>query len=179
MWRLAHGQDERPVLPDADAKSIGAETTFLHDTDDEGRIRSVLLELSDKVAARLRAERVGARSVTLKFRDETFTTVTRSVTLERATQLADELHGTVLRLLTGLDRKGRRVRLVGVTAARLEPAGSATAGQMDLFDGAERARKERLATTLDDIRGRFGGSAIVRGSRVPARCPADNDGERE
>jgi DNA polymerase IV len=46
LWRLAHGLDERRVVPDRQAKSISTETTFAHDIGDRGVLRACLLERS-------------------------------------------------------------------------------------------------------------------------------------
>jgi nucleotidyltransferase/DNA polymerase involved in DNA repair len=53
---LARGIDEREVHADSEeAKSIGQEHTFGSDTADPARLRALLLDLADGVAARLRA----------------------------------------------------------------------------------------------------------------------------
>jgi DNA polymerase-4 len=40
IWRLAHGQDRRSVVPDREAKSISTETTFAHDLGDRHILRT-------------------------------------------------------------------------------------------------------------------------------------------
>jgi DNA polymerase IV len=54
LWRLAQGIDERPVVPDHQAKSISNETTFATDVEDPEVLRAWLLELTEQVARRLR-----------------------------------------------------------------------------------------------------------------------------
>jgi DNA polymerase-4 len=172
LWELAHGHDERPVIPDAEAKSLGAETTFDEDTGDAEVVRNTLLELSDRVAARLRAQGLLASGATLKFRDEDFRTVTRSGTLARPSDLAEDLFGLAVACLQRLGWKGKPVRLLGVTANRLRPAGSAPPVQPDLFAEPEPTAKGRLrkvAFTVDEIRRRFGADAIARAALVRCR----------
>src|SRR5262249_16379835 len=53
MWRLAHGHDDRAVVPDREAKSISTETTFAHDIGDRHVLRTWLLGLVDHLATRL------------------------------------------------------------------------------------------------------------------------------
>jgi DNA polymerase-4 len=149
------------VTPAWDPKSIGAETTFPEDTDDPSQILKTLLALSDRVGARLRRQGFVARGVTLKFRDETFTTATRSAVLREPTDVGEEIYRTATSLLDRLSWRGRRTRLVGVTATHLGPR--APAGeQLDLFAPPDKGRRHRLARAVDDIRGRFGDRFIDR-----------------
>ena len=46
LWQLAHGIDDRPVLPEEGFKSIGHEITFEHDTADPELLHATLLGLS-------------------------------------------------------------------------------------------------------------------------------------
>ena len=165
LLALARGEDHRPVVPEWEAKSIGAETTFEVDTDDLELVRRTLLGLSERVAARLRAEGWVAAGVTLKYRDEGFRTVTRSAVLPAPTDLSEELFRAVGKLLQRVPLGSRKVRLVGVTATRLRSAESARPAQLDLFSSAEptlRDRRRELARSVDGIRSRFGQTAITR-----------------
>jgi nucleotidyltransferase/DNA polymerase involved in DNA repair len=168
LWDLANGRDDRPVEPEPDAKSIGAEHTFSEDTADLAVIRRTLLELSDKVGSRLRQEGVLAGGATLKFRDHRFHTVTRAAILEPPTDVGDDLFREAWRLLQRVEWKGSRVRLVGVTATRLAPASGPIVGQLSLFSSARNAKQD-LARTLDKIRDRYGQAAITRASLLEPR----------
>jgi DNA polymerase-4 len=163
LWELANGIDDREVVPEGEAKSIGAETTFGEDTDDLEEIRTTLLELSDRVARRLRREGHRAEGVTLKFRDHNFQTLTRAAMLPQPTDLGDDFFQAVWAMLRALEWRGKRVRLLGVTATRLTAAGGQSGDQLHLFQRAAES-KERLARTVDAIRERFGSDAIARAS---------------
>ncbi len=163
LVNLARGIDERPVVPRSEAKTIGAETTFEEDVADPEAVRRAVLALSDRVGARLRRHGLLAEGVTLKFRDEDFRTVTRSRTLERPTDLGEELYRAAVTLLGRVGWEGRRVRLVGVTAARLRRVGSGAA-QLGLFQAEEESRRRRLARTVDALKDRFGSRAVSRAS---------------
>lgn len=162
---LARGIDDREVIPDQDAKSIGAESTFNEDTADADEISSTLLMLSDRVASRLRKEGVKALGVTLKFRDAAFETVTRAKTLDEPTDVTAEIYEAALALLKKTGWRGeRKVRLLGVTASRLASHAPVQAG---LFGGGEKSAKLKLAeTAIDQIREKFGRSALKRGALV-------------
>lgn len=163
LWELANGRDDRPVEPEQEAKSIGAEHTFAEDTADRALLRRTLLTLADRVGHRLRRDELLAGGVTLKFRDDRFHTLTRAVILDDPSDVGDELFRAAWGLLGRLDWKGRQVRLLGVTATRLQPAGQSAAGQLSLF-GREPDMRRSLARTVDTIQQRFGSDAITRAS---------------
>jgi DNA polymerase-4 len=163
LWDLANGRDDRPVEPEQEAKSVGAEHTFAEDTADRQLLRRTILELADRVGHRLRQDAVLAGGVTLKFRDHLFHTLTRAALLGRPTDIGDDLFRAAWELLGKVDWKGRRVRLLGVTATRLQPAGQLPAGQLSLFSPGPDPKRE-LARTVDRIQARFGHEAITRAS---------------
>lgn len=165
LWELANGIDDREVVPEQEAKSIGAETTFDRDTDDREEIRKTLLELADRVGRRLRREGYLAGGVTLKFRDHLFRTATRAATLEHPTDVGDDLFREAWRQLQRVSWTGKRVRLLGVTATHLHPATEPPGGQLGLFRPPADPRRD-LARTVDAIRERFGADAIARASLV-------------
>jgi DNA polymerase IV len=163
LWELANGRDDRPVEPEQEAKSIGAEHTFAEDTADRTLLRRTLLELADRVGHRLRCDECLAGGVTLKFRDDRFHTLTRAVILDDPTDVGDDLFRAAWGLLGRVEWKGRQVRLLGVTATRLQPAGQPPAGQLSLFGRKPDTRRD-LARTVDTIQQRFGSGAITRAS---------------
>jgi len=163
LWDLANGRDDRPVEPEQEAKSIGAEHTFAEDTADRELLRRTLLELADRVAHRLRRDELLAGGATLKFRDDRFRTLSRAVILDDPTDVGDDLFQAAWRLLGTVEWKGRQVRLLGVTATRLQPVGQSPAGQLSLFSRGPDAKRD-LARTVDTIQQRFGREAITRAS---------------
>jgi DNA polymerase-4 len=154
LSQLARGIDERPVVPYEAPKSLGHEETFDRDLDDEDEILRELLALSGRVGARLREAGYRARTVTLKARLANFTTLSRSRTRADPTDLGADLYGVVAELYRALPGTRRRIRLLGVQASGLVPAG---AEQLALVQGERWADVER---TVDRIERRFGpGSA--------------------
>lgn len=162
LWQLAHGEDERSVVPDREAKSVSTETTFAQDIGDHEVLRSWLLDLVGHLAARLRHEGLHARTVEVKLRSSDFRTQTRSVSLSEPTNLTDALWQAAVRLFErSLTRNLLPLRLLGVGATRLVRG---PAVQRCLFDGEVRQRQAALDQTIDAIRGLFGTGAIRRGS---------------
>ena len=164
LLELAVGHDERPVIPLHDAKSIGNETTFREDIADAMHLQDILDELAAKVARRLRSHGFLARTVTLKARYPDFTTHTRSETLPEPSDSSVDIRDTARRLLdVKLGRKGRALRLIGVTASNLVPPGQ---GQGQLFVDADRERDRKLDRIMDRIHGKYG-PMLKRGGGKP------------
>jgi len=154
LAQLARGIDPRPVVSEGEAKSIGHEHTYDSDTADKARLRRTLLNLADDVARRLRSSGVRGRTVTLKYRDETFHTMTRAETLPRPTDTGDVLFATAWRLFEGV-HGSLKVRLLGISAS-----GFGKEPQLGLF--AETGSRADLLR--DRVAERFGAGALERAS---------------
>ena len=158
LHRLSRGIDDRPVVPEAMAKSMGAETTFAVDCEDLRRIRQSLLRLAERVSVRLRREGLAGSTITVKIRFADFTTLTRALTLPAPLALTDEIYHPALSLVQKVPLEGRTVRLLGIAVSKLTP--KAAPGQMPLFPSDPR--RENAARAVDEIRRRFGEAGIVR-----------------
>jgi DNA polymerase-4 len=165
LWQLAQGIDDRPVLSEEGCKSIGHEITFEHDTGDLALLEATLLSLSEKVAQRLRAQKVRARTIAIKFREADFSTFTRRITLDAPADTSEKIYPIARQLLKNLFRKEKLVRLIGVSGSNLEAANEG-GRQMSLFHAATHQKDRNLAAALDDITNRFGSQAITRAALV-------------
>ena len=164
LWELAHGKDNRQVVPDHKAKSLSHETTFAEDITDVEALRSWLLDMTRQVAMRLRRNRLRGRIVHVKIRFADFRTITRSRTFPQSTDVTQELWDTGLALLMqNLPLRHREVRLLGFCVSGFDPAGPC---QADLFDEAARSRQVRLDTVSDWIQKRFGSAALTRAAEL-------------
>lgn len=160
LLALAAGRDDRPVVPDHEAKSIGHEITFACDIADAETLRDELDELVEKTVLRLRRAGLKARTVQIKARFPDFTTVTRAETLPRPTASRREIRATARALLEEkAGRRGRPLRLIGVSVSHFgsEPA------QGELFAVSGPA-DEAVDGLLDRAADRFGPGAIRRGA---------------
>ncbi|MGV8857120.1 DNA polymerase IV [Rhodoglobus sp.] len=155
LHNLAWGNDHREVEERPAEKSIGHETTFEYDVLDADGIRRELLRLSGKVAIRLRAAGVVARTVVLKLRFEDFSTVTRSRKLPEPTDLGRTLYETVRGIYDEFVAEGRPVRLVGVRGEQLVDPGGTLISLWDTTDGWRDAEEAMEAASA-----RFGSGAI-------------------
>ncbi|MEW4487768.1 DNA polymerase IV [Thalassoglobus sp. JC818] len=163
FYQLARGIDERRVIPDRQAKSISHERTFVEDLSDFELIECWALELTDQVSRRLRRNKLRGKTVSLKIRFSDFRTVTRSHTVERATDCTQtiwEIAHDLLRQAT----KGqpRPVRLIGVGVGHLARPEKV---QRTLFeDESTDVRSELLDDVRDRIQDRFGIQSLGRAS---------------
>jgi DNA polymerase-4 len=161
---LAHGRDDRPVVPERDAKSISNETTFSRDISDIEILRAWLMDLAEQVAWRLRKHGLRARTVHLKVKFADFSTVTRSQTLSDSTNITQELWKAADDLLCHrLPAKHLPVRLVGMGVSGLDDGGIV---QGKLFDEMERAKQTRLDLVADQLKEKFGAGSLRRGSSL-------------
>lgn len=160
MHDLAHGIDDRPVVPETEAKSISGEHTYQQDTRSMDLMRRTLIGLSEEVGRRLRESGVKGRTIQLKLRFGDFTTITRRRTLAAPTDSNDLVYETALDLLSQVDLGTRKVRLLGVGVSNFtEPV------QVSLFDEPEDIHSP-LDDAVDVIRRRFGSGVIKRGRMV-------------
>lgn len=118
----ARGRDDRPVQSARTRRSISQEKTFGEDVHDLEALRVLIEDQSARVAARLAARRLHARTVTLKLRSSGFSTITRSQSLPAHTNSADRIAETAWRLLKDWSgwRRAFSVRLIGVGVSGLE-----------------------------------------------------------
>jgi DNA polymerase-4 len=162
MHELSTGVDEREVVPEHDAKSIGHEETFSEDIVDLDAARKALLFLAGKVARRMRKDSLNGKTVTLKVKYSDFKSITRSATLTAPTDDAWEIYGAVLTLLNKTEVGRRPVRLLGVSLSQLLDVRMER--QMSLFpDGEAFDRKKSLNAALDSISEKFGDEIIGPG----------------
>jgi DNA polymerase IV len=158
LLALSRGEDTRPVVPYEAPKSVSHEETFDRDLDDEQEILRQLLGLARRVGSRLRKDGYVARTVSIKVRLANFTTLTRSRTLERHTDVAADLYDVASALYLALPGVHRRIRLLGVQATGLEGGGGE---QLALLRGRKWGDVERA---VDRIERRFGTDAALPAS---------------
>lgn len=160
---LSRGIDPRAVLPDREAKSVGAEDTFGHDLADLSEIEGHVHAQAIRVARRLRRADRDAGAVVLKLKTADFALHTRRAALPAPTDDAHALFRAAQALLRKSPLPGP-LRLTGVSAQDLRPH----AEQPGLFDHAAR-RREKLNATWDAITARFGRESLRTADVDPAR----------
>ncbi len=164
IWEFANGIEGTPIDGRAhtENKGIGNMTTLSQDLSDKTEIFEVLRELAEKVAGRLRAsgQQAGLVCVEIKYAD--FTKATHQMQLLSPTNVSDTIYRAACRLFEEV-WKGYPVRLLGIRTSKLSKTGQQ---QMNLFDMAKSEKMQKLDKALDEIRERYGTSAVVRGSKM-------------
>lgn len=116
---LAMGADDRPVQPDRERKSVGAEKTFRDDLSDPDVMLSRLERIAGQVERRLKSAGRKGRTVTLKLKSHEHEVSTRQTTLERAVVDQEALLALAERLLYRPQPPTEPVRLLGISVSSL------------------------------------------------------------
>lgn len=173
LWRYANGMDDSPVEPvRADNKGYGNSTTLSFDVTDAKTAKGILLELTEKVCARLRQDDMKVESVSVQFRFSDLTRASHQCALTSATNITQEIYAKVCRLF---DEKwdGTPIRLLGVSTAKASREESGR--QMNLFDTTDYEKLEKLDKAMDTIRQKYGTKAIQRASFIRGQEKSGKD----
>lgn len=167
---LAHNLDPRKVDTGRRDRSMGAQRALGVRVRTRGELRTDLIGLVEKVAARLRkAERL-ARTITVRYRTAELRHESRSRTLLEPTASTEILTATADELLAGLvdgpQGPGSRLGRVGCSLIGITFSGLARpdAVQLALRFPEQGRATEALDGLVDDIRTRWGGRAVARAS---------------
>jgi DNA polymerase-4 len=159
LHALAHNRDPRPVQVGRRPRSIGSQRALGRSPRSPDAVDAVVVALVDRVTRRMRAAGRVGRTVVLRLRFDDFSRATRSHTLPQATAQTQSILVTVRGLLTTamptIERQG--LTLVGVAVGNLEDD---SAVQLTL--PLDRHSGGALDAALDEVRKRFGSSAITR-----------------
>jgi DNA polymerase-4 len=167
--RLARGDDERDVVPDAQAKSIGAEETYEEDLVGPDAIAPTLLAHAARVARRLMRAGLSARTVVVKIKYADFSLRTRRTTLPEPVQDTDAIHRAAVEMLARIPLQGRRVRLTGVSVSGIHDGPPPPA----LFRDENAEKRRRVEEVAKRIADRFGDEgAVTRATLLGKPRPA-------
>jgi DNA polymerase-4 len=135
--KLAMGEDDRPVKPDRERKSVGAERTFPEDISGPEEMLSRLEPIAQRVSGRLKSagpegSPMRGRTVTLKLKSYDHEVSTRQTTLRRAVRSEEALMRLAGRLLERPHPPEEPVRLLGHSVSSL--TGREEGGEQLRFD---------------------------------------------
>jgi DNA polymerase IV len=155
---LAHNRDPRPVQVGRRRRSMGTQRALGRRRRSPEALDTDLVALVDRIARRLRAAHRVCRTIVLRLRFDDLSRATRSRTLWEATARTETILATARGLLATampmIDRRG--ITLIGITLSNLQDD---RAIQLALpFDRSITS----VDATLDQVRDRFGSSAITR-----------------
>jgi len=159
LHALAHNRDPRPVQVGRRRRSIGSQCALGRSRKTPEAVDAVLVSLVDRVTRRMRAAGRAGRTVVLRLRFGDFSRATRSHTLPRPTAHTQTILVTARWLLATatpeIERRG--LTLVGVAVANLEDDGA-----LQLVLPFDRHSGAALDAALDEVRRRFGSTAVTR-----------------
>ena len=155
LYHLARGEDDTPVRPEREAKSVSREVTFPHDVYEREEIERIVRRMAREVAGQLRRDGLLGKTVRIKVRFPDFRTITRQARMEAPTDSTYLIEETAIGLLRRrVELSGEGVRLLGVGVGNLT-AGKAR--QLPLF-----TTDEALDRTIDRLQNTFGARAVQR-----------------
>jgi DNA polymerase-4 len=159
LHALAHNRDPRRVQVRRRRGSIGAQRALGRGPKSLEEVDTSLLALVDRVTGRMRvAERVG-RTVVLRLRFDDFSRATRSQTMIEATANTYAILSAARELLAVasplIERRG--ITLVGISVSNLDDG-----REIQLALPFDPRSSDALDAALDEVRRRFGSTAITR-----------------
>ena len=119
---IAHGIDERPVIPWRERQSYGAEETFDRDIMEKEPLLEFLRTCAQEVFRELREEGKQGRTVTLKIKYADFQLVTRRCTFSDFLASPEQVFLAARDLLERTAAGSRPVRLAGIALSNFEPS---------------------------------------------------------
>ena len=185
---LARGEDDRPVVAEHHAKSLGHEETYPEDVYDRQYLLQRLRRQSVDVAAALRESNRRGRTVTVKVKDSLFRIRTRSHSMVVGIDDHRALFEVAEDLLDQVDLSDG-VRLLGVSVSGLDDATGPVQLRLDVGSDDDAAgvravdlqlERAALEDAVAEIRARFGrgslGTAATLGRAASVHVrPGDTD----
>lgn len=175
LWLAARGLDDSPVRCYGEheaVKSVGNGMTYPQDLVGREACIAGLTPLCESVGARLRAQHLKCRTITLQIKDPQLKVISRQKPVDPPTNLTRYLLREVIQLLESAWPEDAPVRLFTVTAGSLMDENVPVTAQLSFLEETPREdpRQRRLEQALDGLRNRFGQDAIAtaRGLTAPA-----------
>jgi len=162
IHKLSNAEDVREIKPYRKVKSISHETTFEKDTNDEVFLKKILWSLCEKVSDRAKEKGLGGSTINLKIKTKDFKLISRSITIEEPTQIAEIIFQTS-KLLLFREIKKNKFRLLGVGLSNLKDSEIC-----DLYDliNTNSNKEKNIEFAIDAIRNRYGVNLIKKGRSI-------------
>jgi DNA polymerase-4 len=165
LHAMAHGRDARRVKRTRGRGSFGSQSAFGRRPRSPQENDATLVALVDRVTRRMRKAGREGRTVTLRLRFSDYTRATRSHTLAEPTAASEAILPTIRALLDAarpvIEERGG-LTLLGVTLSGLDHRHDDEQLALPL-DQTDRSALDEL---LDNVRDKFGTSAVTRASLV-------------
>lgn len=165
LFALSRNIDRRRVQTTRHRRSVGAQRALGRQRRTPAELDAVVVGLVDRITRRMRAAQRTGRTVVLRLRFDDFTRVTRSHTMPRATSSTDAILVAARELVcaAGPLITERGITLIGFAVSNIDSGG---AQQLELPFGGHTPDAIDLDAAVDQVRRRYGNSALTRGVLV-------------
>ncbi len=162
LFALSRNIDRRRVQTTRHRRSVGAQRALGRQRRTPAELDAVVVGLVDRITRRMRAAQRTGRTVVLRLRFDDFTRVTRSHTMPRATSSTDAILAAARELVCAAEPliAERGITLIGFAVSNIDPGG---AQQLELPLGGHTPDAIDLDAAVDQVRRRYGNSALTRG----------------
>jgi DNA polymerase-4 len=133
FFDIANGIDNRPVEPDRDRKSVGAENTFSSDLVTDEELNTAIREICDTLYTRLQKAAVWGTTLTVKIKYNDFTQITRSKSFSAGINNQRDMVKIACDMLHENRDREKPIRLLGMSFSNLEMAGFRPGKQLKLI----------------------------------------------
>lgn len=164
LWEYANGIDDSMIITNhSELKGIGNSITLSQDVTTTEEAQKVLLHLAETVAGRLRKDGRLAGMISTEIKLNNFQSISHQLTLTTPSDSTDVIYQKACQLFDEMWDK-TPIRLLGIRTSKLvskdEPV------QLNLFEMEQplTQKQKKLDSAIDEIRSKFGNSAITRGS---------------
>lgn len=159
IWSFANGFDFSSVeTAPPPNKGYGNSTTIAFDVVDANTAKLVLLSLAETVSARLRADDVKIKVISVGIRDYNFVYYGHQKSLDTPTNITNEIYEAACQIFDEMWNK-IPIRHLGIHTSHVTEESSR---QLNIFDKVDYEKLERLDKAVDRIRKRYGMDSIKR-----------------
>jgi DNA polymerase-4 len=163
LYALSRNIDRRRVNTAVRRRSVGAQRALgrAGNRMSAADIDAIVLTLVDRITTRMRAAHRTGRTVVLRLRFDDFSRATRSLTLPRPTSSTQAVLAAARRLVAAAAPliAERGLTLIGFAVSDIDRSG---AEQLVLPFGEAQIRLPAIEATIDQVRRRYGSSALTR-----------------
>lgn len=164
MWEYANGIDNSEVnYIEEKPKGIGNSVTTPKDINTISELEEIVWLLTEKVAYRLRMEKMIATTVDVQLKTSNFEVSSHQGKLEYATSSTKIIYEKAKKLLKELYKKGDKIRLVGV---RVDGLLDKEEKQLSFFETEKNDKEQKLDETLDMLKNKYGYEKITNATRL-------------
>lgn len=164
MIRKANGYDDRVLVREYDARSMGISETFLEDVTDYEELRGLFRILARRLSGRLKESRKAGSLVQIRICYYDFRNADRSVKTAQPVYRSDDLFVQAMSLFDA-NWDGDPVRLIGISVSDFA-AGDCILSRLDLFHEDTSESDESTEDILADLNRQLGVTSFVRASSL-------------